>query len=142
MRRKFIYYMGLLILILVAISACNSKPGEDYVEDTGTSELQADISELPDTLSRDSIRIINLSGRQQYRYQSIDGKERLVLEIRTQTSDIEDVNEVDTSVLYKPEIEEVVFEWTQDNMQCMVFGTFSEAELQEIAESVQVNIYE
>lgn len=138
MRRKTIYYMGLLIFILVFLTNCNSKSSEDHEENADITKLQADIAKLPNILSRDSIKIIIMSGQQQYRYQSIVGEERLILEIRTQTSDTETVTEADTSVLYKPEVGESIFEWTQDNLECRLFGTFSEAELQEISESVQV----
>ncbi len=152
MERKRISIIGIIIVLLVVICiggvivigqgekiGLSTLQDSDQNDEMDISILQADIGTLPDSISRESVKMINAPWKQQYCYIGIkeDGTERVVLELSLISSDNEEEYR-DESAFYESASDEAIYEWTQDGVACRVFGTFTEEELKNIAESVKV----
>ncbi len=151
MDRKKIIIIGIIIVLLGAIgvglvfvAGQGGDVGLSTLQGSGKNEidistLQADIGTLPDSISRESMKMINAPWKQQYCYGSIvdDGTERVILELSLISDDSTDEYR-DESAFYEPTSDEVIYEWTQDGVACRLFGTFTEEQLENIAESVKV----
>lgn len=168
MNRESSYYFVLLIFVIVVLCSCSAKTNGINSEAIVPDGIWAYINEMPYCVNSDNMKMVNISGRQQYCYRSDDGSERIVLEIQLQNNDEMDISEKESvkigklsgvSYIYNEEpIEytelneemvsgilhmesgECVIEWTQADTFCRVYGTLSKDEMLEIAESVEVFI--
>ncbi len=152
MDRKRISIIGITIVLLGVICiggvivtgqdgeiGLSTLQGSSQNDEMDISILQADIGTLPDSISRESVHMINAPWKQQYCYTGTQEEEteRVVLELSLISSDSSEEYR-DESAFYEPASDEVICEWTQDGVACRLFGTFTEEELKNIAESVKV----
>ena len=137
--KKMKYLIGFLCLAGFLLLLFFTLQNQDFKKETSITNLQADLGWMPDSLSRDSIRIICATSIQQYRYQSIDGKERIVFEIAVENANKKKEDKKASEAFYEPQISENSYEWSEDKLDYRLFGTFSSTELEKIAESVKVN---
>lgn len=168
MNRKSLYYIAPLIFVIVLLCSCTAKTSDTNSESIVSDGSWAYISEIPCCFNSDTMKMVNISGRQQYCYRSDDGSERIVLEIQLQNNDEMDISEKESvkigklsgvSYIYNGEpIEytalnaemasgilhmesgECVIEWTQADTFCRLYGTLSRDEMLEIAASVEVSV--
>jgi len=168
MNRKSLYYIAPLIFVIVLLCSCTAKTNDINSEAIASDGIWAYVSKIPCCVNSDNMKMVNISGRQQYCYGSDDGSERIVLEIQLQNNDEMVISEKESvkigklsgvSYIYNGEpIEytalnaemvsgiihmeygECVIEWTQAAAFCRLYGTLSRDEMLEIAASVEVAI--
>jgi hypothetical protein len=168
MNQKCLSCIALLIFVIALLCSCTAKNNDIDSEAIKSDEIWACINEIPSCFNSDTMKMVNISGRQQYCYISDDGSERIVLEIQLQNNDEMDISEKESvkigklsgiSYIYDGEpIEytalnsqmvsgilhmesgECVIEWTQAGAFCRLYGTFSRDEMLEIAASVEVSL--
>ncbi len=144
MKKKWVVGIGVIVILLAIIVGGVMLQGgekEDNAEGVDCTTLQMDFVDFPTEVSRQSLTIVQAPWKQQNYYKSEDGAKRLILEVALLPN--EDATIVrDESGFYEPESDEAIYEWTQSGMACKLFGTFTEEELESIAESVRVECNE
>lgn len=142
MKKKWVVGVGVIVILLAIIvfgAILQGRENGNSTEDMDCTTLQMDFVDFPTEVSRQSLEVIQAPWKQQNCYRSEDGTKRLVLEVSLISSD-DAVR--DESGFYEPESDEAIYEWTQSGMACKLFGTFTEEELESMAESVKVEFYE
>lgn len=162
MKKKWAVRIGVIGILLAITVFCVIPQGREKEDDTENAEstfltnftdvlqgeqekdvdcttLQMDFVDFPTEVSRQSLEVIQAPWKQQNCYRNEDGTKRLILEVSLISSD-DTVR--DESGFYEPESDEAIYEWTQSGMACKLFGTFTEEELESMAESVTVECNE
>lgn len=165
--KRFFCIMCILAIILCLYGCSNQTSSLEGNSDI-SNEIWCNPVCLPEDIDLTNMRMLNIPNRQQYVYKSIDGKNRIVIDIHTGDKDtiaIETTQKIDinskegTTYCYNGEeftfsgastsaasglvrmIEgETVLEWTQEDAHIRLHGTYSLDELVAIAEALEVRL--
>lgn len=164
MIKRSILCVMFILSIFVGFQGCSTQePQEDI-----SNEIWCTPVYFPENIDPTNMRMLNLPTRQQYVYKSVDGKDRLVIDINISDADsivvdnkqdIKIRSKTGTAYVYSGEEftfggaspsaasglvhmteGETVIEWSEENTLYRIHGTYSLDELLKIAEALEVRL--
>lgn len=158
--------IAMLLSLLLLLCACGGPATQEEKSAAKNGQDYTTVLTLPDSVTSESLAMLELPNRVQERWRSEDGSIRLVLETMPSNTDVIHTEDTETvkigdgegtlyryagetidypsldagavKGMYKPEPGDLVLEWETDGVYCRLFGNLSREELTETAASLRV----